>query len=209
MTGSNSLSSTAGQSVGNTINSPDNIITQGFHQPNSFNPVTVSLVVSLNQCNETYTVQVASITNCGNPAGATIYWNNVASDTIASGLPNLSTLEIIGTNGCVYINTFNLANMSTTDLPCVLQFYNFFSPNNDKSNDVWWIENIEDSLFRDNKIKIFNRWGLLVWSTDGYDNVNKVWRGENKQGQDLPDGTYYFQAEINSNTRTGFIELIR
>jgi gliding motility-associated-like protein len=56
-------------------------------------------------------------------------------------------------------------------------------------------------------VSIYNRWGDLVWSGKNYDNVNVVWEGKNKNGQDLPDATYFYLVEIPDKTYKGWVEL--
>ena len=83
---------------------------------------------------------------------------------------------------------------------------NGFSPNNDGINDYFEIlglNNFTDE-FDDpypNSMKIFNRWGKLVFSVDDYDNENsnRRWEGQSNtsvkrtvKGNKLPPGTYYY-----------------
>ncbi|MBY0426300.1 MAG: gliding motility-associated C-terminal domain-containing protein, partial [Cytophagales bacterium] len=80
-----------------------------------------------------------------------------------------------------------------------LKVFTGFSPNSDGKNDVWKIQNIQ--YYPDNKVKIFNRWGNLVYQESGYDNVNKVWTGNSNTGfsvggNELPKGTYYYTISI-------------
>jgi gliding motility-associated-like protein len=63
-----------------------------------------------------------------------------------------------------------------------------FSPNGDGINDFWVIEGIED--FPENSVKVFNRWGNVVFETQDYDNASIAWRGENNR--DTFESTYYF-----------------
>ena len=65
-----------------------------------------------------------------------------------------------------------------------------FSPNGDDQNDFWTIRGIE--AFPDNNIKVFNRWGLLVWEIDGYDNDVRVWRGDVNGQPDSAESTYFY-----------------
>ncbi len=70
-----------------------------------------------------------------------------------------------------------------------------FSPNDDGINDVVVIKGIEN--FPDNEIKIFNRWGNLVYEAERYDNVSVVWDGtttvnQTVGNQKLPEATYFY-----------------
>jgi gliding motility-associated-like protein len=80
-----------------------------------------------------------------------------------------------------------------------------FSPNGDGTNDTWVIRNIEP--YKASVLKIYNRWGQLVYSAGPYLNN---WNGEN-----LPDGTYYYILELHfgkenrQSSHTGNVTLIR
>ncbi|MDZ4714490.1 MAG: FG-GAP-like repeat-containing protein [Cytophagales bacterium] len=90
--------------------------------------------------------------------------------------------------------------------------YNAVSPNGDGKNDVFLLQFIDlIPGSRDNHVVIFNRWGDIVFETQNYDNVNRVFRGLNKDGNELPTGTYYYQLLFSSTgqKRTGFISLRR
>lgn len=75
-----------------------------------------------------------------------------------------------------------------------IRLANVFSPNDDGINDVWMIP--YSDLFPDLEIKIYNRWGALVWSAKGTE-ASKGWKGTNKNGKDLPIGTYYYVISFN------------
>ncbi|WP_082026679.1 Ig-like domain-containing protein [Flammeovirga sp. OC4] len=92
--------------------------------------------------------------------------------------------------------------------PIDITIYNGFSPNNDLINDVFVIENIE--RYKDNQLKIYNRWGQEIYHKDGYANE---WTGNNNNGEPLPDGTYFYviMIELNNKTNTfnGYVVLKR
>lgn len=62
----------------------------------------------------------------------------------------------------------------------------------------------------DNTLKIFNRWGQLVYETTNYDNT---WSGIDQEGNDVPAGGYFFVFEYDdgdSNNRIrGSITILR
>lgn len=71
--------------------------------------------------------------------------------------------------------------------PDEFRFYTGFSPNGDSINDTFTIQNVD--AFPNNELHIYNRWGTEVFSMSGYDNG---WDGT-FNGQQLPDGTYFYQ----------------
>ena len=61
-----------------------------------------------------------------------------------------------------------------------------FTPNNDGINDYWILPDLDKYGISD--VKVYNRWGKLVYSNKHYDNQ---WDGTSN-GAKLPDGAYYF-----------------
>ena len=82
------------------------------------------------------------------------------------------------------------------DKPLVI--HNGISANADGQNDGFTIENIEG--YPKNNLKIFNRWGVLVYEKDGYTNSEPFegysnGRATMNAGSKLPQGTYYYILE--------------
>lgn len=65
------------------------------------------------------------------------------------------------------------------------------SPNGDGINDIFLVEGIEE--FPESKLEILTRWGELVYSEENY---NNNWKGQNSQGEALPDDTYYYILQL-------------
>jgi gliding motility-associated-like protein len=83
---------------------------------------------------------------------------------------------------------------------------NVFTPNGDGVNDALVIPCLQN--FPNSTITIFNRWGDEVFSTNNYQNN---WEGTYNGGF-LPDGTYFYILQVNSNpvqNVQGFVELRR
>ncbi|WMJ75149.1 gliding motility-associated C-terminal domain-containing protein [Cytophagaceae bacterium ABcell3] len=94
----------------------------------------------------------------------------------------------------------------TVQKPIVVR--NSFTPNGDNINDTWYIENLE--RFPDARIEIYNRWGSLVWLSDG----PAEWDGTNfRNNEDLPVATYYYviilNSEIFDKPYTGHVTIVR
>ena len=73
---------------------------------------------------------------------------------------------------------------------------NAVTPNDDAENDVFWIRNIWHYPL--NTLRIYNRWGNLVFEADGY---NNTWDGT-RNGRDLPDATYYYVLDLGNGDAT-------
>jgi gliding motility-associated-like protein len=72
-----------------------------------------------------------------------------------------------------------------------LQRPNAITPNGDGLNDALVFDELllNPEKFPDNELIIFNRWGDIVYKARPY---NNDWQGQNNQGADVPDGTYYY-----------------
>jgi len=97
----------------------------------------------------------------------------------------------------------------TIYLACIdIVIFTAMSPNRDNINDVFYISGIEE--FPQSELRIFNRWGNLVYQATNYQND---WTGTWKNNQELPDGTYFYQLDLNEPNDDrhfeGFIELHR
>jgi gliding motility-associated-like protein len=203
------LCSTAGQIETATLINTSGIITQGFQQPSGIELLMVEWNAYQNACTELYEVHITNVSGCATINNVQIFWNGVLGTAVQNNLPTITTLLVTSANDCFYQITFNFATMDVQVLPCELIFYNFVSPNNDGSNEAWIIENINNEYYENNKVRIYNRWGIMIWQCDGYNNNDKLWQGTTEKGEVLPNGTYFFEIEINGNTQTGFIELMR
>ena len=80
-----------------------------------------------------------------------------------------------------------------------IEVFNSVTPNGDGKNDYLYIKGIEH--YPNNNVKIFNRWGTLVFETNGYGGntgQDNVFNGESngnrvvKIGDNLPTGSYYY-----------------
>jgi gliding motility-associated-like protein/uncharacterized repeat protein (TIGR01451 family) len=85
-------------------------------------------------------------------------------------------------------------------LPCKsIIVHNAFSSNEDGRNDYFQIENIENNdCYKNVKVEIFNRWGILVFEKDNYNNGSNAFRGKSEgrttinKNEGLPTGTYFY-----------------
>jgi large repetitive protein len=79
-----------------------------------------------------------------------------------------------------------------------------FSPNGDTENEAWIIRDIE--RYPNNVVKVFNRWGNLVYETNGYNNKDNVWIGQSNGrltmgGLNVPDGTYFYVIDLGIGSK--------
>jgi gliding motility-associated-like protein len=77
------------------------------------------------------------------------------------------------------------------------EFPNMITPNGDGQNDVWVLSNI-GAIYPDVVVRVFNRWGNLVFESEGY---VENWDGTHNN-ELLPMGTYYYVIELNDAAST-------
>jgi gliding motility-associated-like protein len=176
--------------------------------------------------------RVVKNTNCAyiveDFIGEIAIWDNCSSDDVvltqspAAGtellLENVSqtiTITAIDANGT--------GNSSTCSFEvyvrCVkqLDIPQFISPNGDGLNDTWEIPEL--AIYPGNTVKVFNRWGNLVFEQKGYytgwngsANVN---RGLTRlmDNKTLPEGTYFYIIDLGDGVSiepyNGFLQLKR
>ncbi|MCC9018419.1 HYR domain-containing protein [Flavobacterium lipolyticum] len=97
---------------------------------------------------------------------------------------------------------------------CVIKVFNAFSPNGDDKNSRFYIQGLE--CYPSNTVEIYNRWGVLVFEKDNYNNEDRVFKGFSegrttiKQSEGLPVGTYFYilkykDNESNSHEQSGYL----
>jgi gliding motility-associated-like protein len=150
--------------------------------------------------NNDFVLTVSPVTGTFDPA-ATYAWSNgsaplgsTATQTVSAAGTYTVTVTL---NGCV--STASII-VSKEDIACMIQ--KGISADGDGLND-----NFDLTAFNVKKITIFNRYGMEVYSKTDYTNQ---WKGEDKNGDELPDGTYYYVFNRdNGETRTGWIYINR
>jgi gliding motility-associated-like protein len=143
----------------------------------------------------------APVENSFNPQTVTYSWQNGLG--IEVGTTQSITITEIGTytvtimaDGCFSES----APFDVDAIACVIQ--KGISVNNDGLNDTFNL-----SGFNVKKLTIFNRNGMKVYS---YSNYTNQWGGQSDDGDELPDGTYYFIIDRNdAETKTGWIYINR
>ncbi|WP_379689450.1 gliding motility-associated C-terminal domain-containing protein [Flavobacterium procerum] len=77
-----------------------------------------------------------------------------------------------------------------------ITIYNALSPNGDGINDTFHIKGI--SQFPDNRVEIYNRWGVKVYDAKSYNESDRMFEGYSdgratiNRGEKLPTGTYFY-----------------
>jgi gliding motility-associated-like protein len=130
----------------------------------------------------------------GNVVGNDISLNvsQLANDSPTElNFPQMYTLTIALPSGCS-------ATQNVTVDGIICNIPKGISPNGDGNNDT-----LDLTGLGVRELKIFNRYGIKVYSAVNYTNQ---WKGQTDSGQTLPDGTYYYFIQRNSGAGlTGWV----
>ncbi|NMH27995.1 T9SS type B sorting domain-containing protein [Flavobacterium silvaticum] len=135
-----------------------------------------------------------------NASGSTYAWFNASGSQIGTASSVVISTSgfyklIVTQNGCSTEENLNVLSTS-----CAIQ--KGISANNDGLNDYFDLESYNVS-----QLKIFNRYGTDVYSKANYQNE---WYGQSNNGDELPDGAYYYVIDFTDlQTKTGWIYINR
>jgi gliding motility-associated-like protein len=148
--------------------------------------------------NGDYTLTIISDINL---QSASFIWKDASGTTVGTNSSSIVVTQVgnytceVTYEGC---STENLLPVIT--ITCTIQ--KGISPsgtgNGDGLNDYFDLEGQNVT-----KLEIFNRYGTKVYSKSNY---SKEWYGQTDSGDELPDGTYFYVIERNSEkSKTGWI----
>lgn len=186
-----------------------------------YNPQITANASQLNDFNNWVLISGSYIAGGGEQYITIGNFNSNANTTVT---PNPATPTGLALNGIAYyyVDDVSLTICSTVDSNTVnndttnqdstnndttitpldslpsLSIPNIITPNNDGKNEVFLIENLIH--YPNTSLKIFNRWGSLVFETSNYLND---WKGKDNKGNTLSEGVYYF---ILTNEQSSIIE---
>jgi gliding motility-associated-like protein len=151
-------------------------------------------------------------------SGTNIQWYSSASggtpldvDTdIISGTTYYSSQTIDGCESLIR------SQVLVTLEECDVIIHNYISLNDDGINEYFDLQGIEN--YPKNNLEIYNRWGVLVYETEGYNNNTKSFKGISEgrvtinSNAKLPEGTYYYNLKYTKNNgitvqKTGYLYL--
>jgi gliding motility-associated-like protein len=160
-----------------------------------------------------YYIKIVPLNNTFNPDTASYDWqvNNLSvgsasvlnisaylhGTSIEEELPVVFDIKVTNSNGCDKIRSITVDNIF-----CGIQ--KGISVNNDDLNDYFDLR-----LLEVNKLTIFNRYGMIVYSKSDYYNE---WKGQSNNGDELPDGVYYYVIEFKNTelpAKVGWIYINR
>ncbi|WP_394366589.1 T9SS type B sorting domain-containing protein [Cyclobacterium salsum] len=153
--------------------------------------------------------------------GYRIYFSNTGEDgtfNLVSTVPVIqmeTRIEgLMELKGCYYITAVDRSGNESepSNVVCIdncpnYELPNVFTPNGDNINDTFQaFDNPYDKCPRfveAVEINIYNRWGTLVHSYNSTlateNDIYINWDGRDTEGNDLPSGTYYYEATVYFN----------
>ncbi len=176
-----------------------------------------------NRCNVTITdISVSDPLIDVNPAHITLGANQVDDHTFTGTyMITLADIERGYVENSATVTGFDINNNPVTDIsddptnftnidienddepddPTIvktpnIKIFDIFTPNDDSFNDHFYIVGIES--FPNSVVKIYTRWGNLVYQTTGYDNTDNYWDGyqQGDNNHKLPTGVYYYVIDL-------------
>ena len=83
---------------------------------------------------------------------------------------------------------------------CATTIPNIFTPNDDGDNQNFFIDGL--SGYPGSSLRVFNRWGALVFESDNYKN--------NWDGGEVPDGVYFYTFDrVDGEQANGYVTILR
>jgi len=161
------------------------------------NPIEVS--ISGDCVGVNYVLTASPIANSFDPLTSSYAWTDSSNNPIGGNTQSVTVTEegqysvTVVSDGC---NGY--ASFTPDSITCTIQKGISVNSTPDGLNDCLDLQgyNVE-------KITIFNRYGMKVFSKKNYTNQ---WCGQSDNGDDLPDGTYYYVIERTSGeSKTGWV----
>jgi gliding motility-associated-like protein len=138
--------------------------------------------------------------------GNALFSNDTLPDAAVTDLGQENTLRWTIRNGvCPEVHDDMNISVKALSIP------KGFTPNGDNNHDYFDLGALHA---REIALQVFNSTGVLVYESDDYLN-DEAWKGRNRNGVELPEGTYYYIAKIKVDgldrvfTFKSFVEILR
>ena len=114
--------------------------------------------------------------------------------------PNVTTTYTVQRTECANVTT-DTVKIIIDDCDPSFTVPNVFTPNYDDVNDTWGINfSTVNSRIKNFKMNIYDRWGLLVYSTNSELSTPKSkWDGHTTSGMECSSGVYYYIITFEKN----------
>lgn len=159
-----------------------------------FEPVNVS--AGLDTC-----VVIGRSIRLNASGGVAYQWNHqelidgrsdIANPEVRPTIETTFTVMITDKNGCIYEDQVTVCVKED-----VFKLISIITPNGDGKNDFLFFPGIDDDP--NNSLKIYNRWGTLIFEQDGYQIQGRKFDGI-RNGERLPADTYYYILTYQGET---------
>lgn len=149
------------------------------------NEISISIEIGLEACTGSGDGSFAASVQGGvNPY--MLEWSTGASGEVVNNvLEGSYSLLVVDANGCLADEVVDM----TGEEPCFL-IPTLFTPNADSYNDIWSLQGM--GKFTEAKVQVYNRAGLLVFSSIGY---AEAWDGT-YNGSPMPMADYYYLIDL-------------
>ncbi|MDF7822245.1 gliding motility-associated C-terminal domain-containing protein [Runella sp. MFBS21] len=162
-----------------------------------------------NDLNWTYPSKDANNRDCAPAATYNVYFAATSEGTFqrigqtTAPVTNFRHGGLDSYAGCYYVTAvtrFNReserSNIVCKDNCTTYRLPNVFTPNNDGKNDLF--QPLTCPLFVESVVfVVYNRWGQKLFETT---NPSLNWDGKTSDGQEVPAGTYFYQATVKFKT---------
>lgn len=165
--------------------------------------ITNNAILTNATCEEQNDGMIENFVSGGTMPYSYVWSNGQTSENLQYLYAGEYSVVISDFNSCVRVDTFTVDFDGFENcffVPTV------FTPNGDGVHDYWQIDGVY--LFPSIQIQVFNRWGQLLFESNGYDTP---WDGTHN-GKELPTADYYFIIILNDGEReplTGTITIKR
>ena len=204
--GSTSMPATVNINIIAAPNLPPDAVDDGPIMNSSLSPITIDVLANDHDDDDELTV--ISVTN---PSSGTVEIIDGKVVYHPEGLTSGTVTFTYTIEDPSGLSDEAVVTIENTFLPLVVS--EGFSPNGNHNNETWFIQGIEN--YPDNSVKIFDRWGFLVYQKQHYENFTSPWDGRGNMAQQsgklLDQGTYYYILHPGGEmkTMTGYVVIIR
>jgi len=160
-------------------------------------PVDIATVSNIEACDDDGSIQIGI---GGGTPPYSIAWSTGDINTTTIDSLRAGEYGVIVTDSSDCTATVTIMNPMSTDPGCVECFAGLevITPNEDGRNDAFRLNCAAQA--KGNVLRIFNRWGELVFEAEGYScslgTESDCWRGQNLSNRDLPKGGYFWVFEF-------------
>lgn len=223
------LSDNVGESFITTIGSSP-VVSQGFLQPLNFSTPLFTLdvmvtdvscsgkddgsvITTLNATSNNYSVRYVWTPTTVCPSGTC-----TSVDSLTAGTYTLDVIVTYTVGTKTYVDTLKGPDQVTSNRPvltitdvnglCKVKVFSGVTLNNDGLNDFLFIENIAE--YPNNRLSVYNRWGIQLFDQRGYDNTTKFWPTK-EEADNLVPSTYFYVLELGDGSKAikGWVEIIK